>query len=308
MLYKIKWEILSAIETELQSDTIFGHICWALAYSNGEKALIDFLEALREPIFKLSSGFPEGRLPAPKLKGSIRVYAPELATELKRRELDKKAAKRHYLPVELWHKHLNAFEYDHVHEAATEIDRYFETVLQEHNSINRHSGTTRKGEANLYSEVVHYPVEDITAFDSYLATDYFSKGELEALFAFIADSGFGRNKHTGRGKFKITLAEYAFPKVESPNSWLLLSNAVPAPDDPIALGYEGFVKHGKLGGSYATGGKSPFKKPVFLIKPGAVFFGDAAPKGSLVQGIHPDDPAICQNAYALCMGFHLKGV
>ena len=308
MLYKIKWKILSAIETQLQSDTIFGHICWALAYTKGEPALKDFLEAMKQPVFLLSSGFPEGRLPAPKLHRSRRESMPDLASELKQREQEKQASKREYLPVELWQKHIAAFEQTHVHEAASEIEKYFELILQEHNSINRLSGTTRKGGANLYSEVVTYPAEGIKAFDSYLQTDYFNHLELEALFAFISDSGYGRNKHTGRGKFEISLEEISFPEPDNPNAWLLLSNTVPASDDPPPLGYEGFVKYGKLGGSYAVGAKSPFKKPIFMIKPGAVFFGADPPKGTLVRDIHPDDPAICQNAYALCMGFHLKGV
>lgn len=308
MLYKIKWEILSAIETQLQSDTIFGHICWALAFTQGEPALTDFLEALKEPIFKLSSGFPEGRLPTPKLRRNSRTGSAYLASELALRELDKQASKRQFLPIELWQKHCSAFEYTHVQENAGQIEKYFETVLQEHNSINRHSGTTRKGDANLYSETVLYPVQEIKAFDSYLETAYFSQPELDSLFGFIANSGFGRNKHTGRGKFKISLEPHSFPSVEKPKAWLLLSNTVPAIDDPPVLGYEGFVKFGKLGGSYATGKKSPFKKPIFLIKPGAVFLGATPPQGSLLQGIHPDDPAICQNAYALCMGFNLKGV
>jgi len=66
---KIKIKLKSAIITPFQSDTIFGHICWALRYVEGEEYLLDFLSAYDngEPPLVISSAFPEGYLPYPVL-------------------------------------------------------------------------------------------------------------------------------------------------------------------------------------------------------------------------------------------------
>ena len=314
MQYKIEWTLQSPIETQLQSDTIFGHICWALATEFGEEELLEFLDKMREPKLLLSSAFPKNTLPLPKLKPFYEKLPPDLPGALLKRKKRKDAKKLSYLPIEMG---LNKRQ-DYVHSEALEQNEAITAMLEEsfklekdlvtHNSINRITGTTTKGGASLYAETVTFAREN-TVFESYLQTDEdtLSEDKLRAVFSFIENSGFGRNKHTGRGKFRIAIQECELPKVENPNAWLLLSNMVPAPDDPAPACYEGFVKYGRLGGKYATGNKSPFKKPLFLFKPGAVFFGSKQPRGMLVQKIHPDDPGICQHAYAMSLGFHIKG-
>jgi CRISPR-associated protein Csm4 len=287
---------------------------------NGEAKLKELLAALEKPVLVLSSAFPEDTLPAPKLYYPPPEQTENLSTELQARADAKAAKKINYLATNIWTSRIGGFDAFAALQQQLEIERFLKVeeekekqkkkIQQEivmHNSINRNTGTTGKGTASLYAESVTFAEENST-FDSYLQTDYFSLDELTKLFSFIESSGFGRNKHTGRGKFVITLQPFSFPEVEDPNAWLVLSNMVPAKNDPPNAGYDGFVKYGKLGGSYASGGKSPYKKPLFMLKPGAVFFGDKPPIGSLVKGIHPDDEAICQNAYALCMGFkHLGG-
>jgi CRISPR-associated protein Csm4 len=67
--WKISWKPLSSLSTPLQSDTIFGHLCWAVNYLWAEKdknKLTDFLNALKKtPCLILSSAFPAGSLPKP---------------------------------------------------------------------------------------------------------------------------------------------------------------------------------------------------------------------------------------------------
>lgn len=60
----------SAFASALQSDTIFGHICWAIKYLDGEGALLRFLDEYNttNPPLILSDGIPEGYLPKPILK------------------------------------------------------------------------------------------------------------------------------------------------------------------------------------------------------------------------------------------------
>lgn len=68
--YRITIRPRSSLSTPLHSDTLFGHLCWALRYSKGEDTLKKFLEKLtKDPsICILSSGFPSGYFPRPNLK------------------------------------------------------------------------------------------------------------------------------------------------------------------------------------------------------------------------------------------------
>ena len=60
----------SPVVTRLQSDTIFGHICWAISFINWgkENKLTNFLSAYENegpPPLLVSNGFPKGFLPKP---------------------------------------------------------------------------------------------------------------------------------------------------------------------------------------------------------------------------------------------------
>jgi len=180
------------------------------------------------------------------------------------------------------------------------------TVTITHSTINRLTGTTSKEGPNLYDEATTFFKED-SQFESYLNTKYFTKDELEKYFNFIQECGFGKNKYTGKGHFEITIEEYEPPVVEKPNAYLVLSNCVPAEDDPKKVYYNGFTKFGKLGGSYATK-ESPFKYPIFMFKPGSVFIYEKPPTGTLLKNIHPKPELnIVHNAYCYSIPFHWEG-
>ena len=67
--YKINIRLKSSIITPFHSDTLWGHICWALRYTQGEKELLDFLECYDsgEPPLVISNAFPKNYLPFPVL-------------------------------------------------------------------------------------------------------------------------------------------------------------------------------------------------------------------------------------------------
>lgn len=67
--YKLQITLSSSISTPLQSDTIWGHICWAIRYLKDESILKDFIRSYskNEPPFIISNAFPEGYLPFPVL-------------------------------------------------------------------------------------------------------------------------------------------------------------------------------------------------------------------------------------------------
>lgn len=70
---KLILKLKSSIISGFQSDTIFGHICWAIKYLDGEDKLKEFLEVYQiEPPLFLSSGFP--RI---KIDGEIIDFFPK---------------------------------------------------------------------------------------------------------------------------------------------------------------------------------------------------------------------------------------
>ncbi len=56
---RVKFEVASSHSTPFQADTIFGHICWAIAVTEGEERLKEFLDSFQEkaPLL-VSDGFP----------------------------------------------------------------------------------------------------------------------------------------------------------------------------------------------------------------------------------------------------------
>ena len=67
--FKIKIRLTSSVLTPFHSDTLWGHICWALRYLNGEMELESFLKSHSngEPLLIISNAFPKGYLPYPVL-------------------------------------------------------------------------------------------------------------------------------------------------------------------------------------------------------------------------------------------------
>lgn len=332
--FKINWKVLSPIETELQSDTIFGHLCWAIFYEDSEEKLKDFLlELEKKPIFVLSSAFPKGYLPFPNTLPVANIELKQLQSalgfsdkkedEVNFSRLKKVLKKTHWISDNYWLKNNGSFSLPGVYldacNKAKDIDDFYykqnilqisplnpKTISITHSTINRLTGTTSKEGANLYDESTTFFKED-SQFESYLNTEYFTKDELEKYFNFIQECGFGKNKNTGKGHFEITIEEYKPPIVEKPNAYLVLSNCVPCKVDPEEVYYNGFTKFGKLGGSYATK-ESPFKYPIFMFKPGSVFISEKPPKGTLLKNVHPKPELnIVHNAYCYSIPFHWEG-
>lgn len=300
-LIKIMWKPLSAFATELQSDTIFGHLCWGILDLYSEARLRQILDAVPNQKFELSSAFPKGCLPLPKLPLSPEITAKVRAKLNNMKESTwnahqkrLKAAKwisaeqlinnnyRYSLEAELiniWH--------DQNAQSTNPIPAKEELIF--HNTIDRTSSTS----ADLFAEEALFVAPD-AVFESYLETELLTLDELDECFRFIEYTGFGRNKSTGKGYFKISVEEMQLPQAGQVNAYLALSHHVPAADDPVKAYYSGFTKFGKLGGSYAIS-DSPFKYPFYVLEPGTVYLGTNKPKGTILKGVHPDKPEIVQN-------------
>lgn len=322
--YTIEITLQSPIVTGFQSDTIFGHICWAVRfiYQDGEAKLHEFLDAYDDvPPLLVSSGFPMGYLPKPVLPP---VTQAELETILKREDRIKdsfriKSIKRwNFLPksdfISLQKEitPLNLFRFMNDSYEAIEKDlNSGQSVLVQHNTVNRIENRVKKG---LYAQEETFFNEDGGRFEIYLKTYFFTKEELQRIFEFISEGGFGRDKSTGKGHFTFLINEGVdIPESETPNAFMTLSSYIPTGKDPVKGYYRAIHKYGKLGGLYAKGvsevNGNPFKKPLIMFSAGSTFYDDdyTAGKtyGSLLKNIHQNGQ-IRHYAYAFPIGISLE--
>ena len=330
--YKLQIELTSSIITPFQSDTIFGHICWAihqLDWGAVNDKLQQFLNAYdakdTKPPLLVSDGFPENHLPKPVL--------PSVSQE----ELDKKVPVKKRIDESYRIKSLKKLKYvtrddfeklqqkeinssnlfDILYNSSTE--KYDETAfglpfVVQHNTIDRIADKVTEG---LYSETENFFSTENNKYEIYIsATDFFTKVDLERIFEYISLQGFGKNKSTGKGAFNILdISEQVdLPKTKNPNGFITLSSYIPRKNDPAEGYYNTLLKFGKLGGTFATGslkvGKNPFKKPLIMMCAGSIFkdneYYEGKIYGSLLQNIHKNTD-IRHYAHAFPLGIRIGG-
>lgn len=291
--YKLTWQLLSPLDTPLMADTIFGHFCWAIKYRHGDGKLEQFLNAYNtSPPLLVSDGFPAGHLPVPRLPLS------DPPNQLKDALTYKKAAKLRFIPVDLIERQgklsgagLFSVLSDIIklNEKPSEKQQSCVREIQAHNTIDRLTNTSLQTGGFYHQETMFFPKE--TCFDVYAAIDpSVCPMPIEELCRYIEKTGYGKNKSTGRGQFKITVHNHErFMPKPTDNAFMALSSFCPAEHDPTDGFYDITTKFGKLGGDYAVSG-SPFKKPLIMLTAGSLFFtGSIRPHyGRLVSGVHPD--------------------
>lgn len=245
--YTIELKPQSPLITPLQSDTIFGHICWAVRYLRWEQEdrLSNFLknyEELEHPPLLVSNGFPKGFLPKPVLvpvKQKIidelygledRINSSFKIKTIKGADIIPKSRfsdlqKERITPESLFRKTKDCYE-----EIEEQNDKSH-SVIAQHNTIDRMKGRVKDG--GLYSQEETFFDEAHGAYEVYLKTNYFATEDLKRIFTFISEGGFGRDKSTGKGHFSFNLCNgMDLPESSSPNAFMTLSSYIPTENDP----------------------------------------------------------------------------
>lgn len=280
--YRINLTIYSGILTPFQADTIFGHLCWVVAHKEGDKSLQRFLVPFKEgnPSFVISDGLPMGLLPKP-LSAKF-FFEPDKRKEIKKIE---------FICLE-------EFNLIRMNRGCmfTKV-KAVKHGTTPHNRISRITGTT-PSEGGFYS-LEEYFVPHISIYLKVVSEEW--KDRVINLFNVLSKSGFGSKKSIGKGQFDVEdVKEFNFEKIENANGFVALSNFCPKREDPIEGMYKTFVKYGKLGEEFTFCG-NPFKRPLVMIKTGAVFKTDGNHKefyGGMVNNIAPAKPEVVQYAYA----------
>ncbi len=325
--YTIEITLESPIITGFQSDTIFGHICWAIRflYQNGENKLREFLETYNQegmPPLLVSNGFPTGYLPKPvippitqdELDAFIgrenRIADSFKIKTIKKLPFIRKDSFGQLLlgtltPLTLF-KSMDT-DYTTIMEDLSKE----QSMVVQHNTVNRMEGKVKQG---LYAQEETFYDTDVGKFVIYLKTNYFSREELKNIFTFIGEGGFGRDKSTGKGYFTFDIDDgIDLREAQNPNAFMTLSSFIPKKNDPVEGYYQTMLKYGKLGGLYAKGtpevNGNPFKKPLIMFSAGSVFYDNTyrkdKPYGALLDDVH-HNKGIRHYAHAFPIGINLK--
>jgi len=297
-LYEIIIRPLSAFGTTLKGDTIFGHFCWQAAYKPSliegglENALAQYSErpfavfssawprierektayVLKRPDLPLSWLFPmhmedrEERYKRVKLHKKQKWMLIESSLELdlgKARFMNDRALADEMISM-------TAKENQSLLAGGDQMD-FCTFFLQPHNTINRLTGTTGKGDFAPYTMEGYYylPEAELALFvlvdEAMTSIDCIKEG-----LDMIGRFGFGRDASIGMGRFEVVdTNELPMPESAGANAFYTLAPCVPEQYD---RGYfTPFIRYGKHGDRLANGG-NPFKEPVIMADEGAVFF------------------------------------
>jgi len=330
--YKLKLQVYSALQTPLQPDTLFGHLCWSIRYTEGQQALQAFLDSFMQgsPPVVLGSAFPEGFWPAPLLPGPSRQQEDILLdmlskisrTELKNRlpfcPLSENSVSETLTDLEAfdilkWLRKLRFLPEEMLPEFAAAMDSFaiLQRFLQNgcgkanlltsaavaHNSVNRLTGASDE----LYFSNEYFPnPKKPPVFQLVVMSDIWDAHQITEKFTAALQGGYGKSKSRGKGWIKVIGTEpFTLPHAQSPNALLLLGTCCPAQTDPAQGFWQCATKAGKLGGDWAVG-DNPFKKPLTMLLPGSLLKTDS-PKsycGRLVKGVSDAYPQVVQYGLA----------
>lgn len=274
--FRLRARLLAPLATPPQADTLFGHLCWALRYRDGEEALGEFLGRYDSaPPLVLSELFPAGWLPLPALD-----YPPECGAAGK--------------PKLRWARAERVLAGRILAGSLREGQPECAQAGAMHNQIDRLTGRPREG--GLFSrEETWYPRGQ--ALEMYLLADAPATAAWAAdLLAGALRLGFGADKSAGRGAMEVDAAALQpFTPPDHGGRRLALAGFFPRAGECADLRGDTLTKFGRLGGHFAnapnpvTGTLRPFKKPVVLFRAGATC--EPAPAdhaGQLLSHVHPD--------------------
>lgn len=301
-LYEITIKPKSAFGTSIKGDTLFGHFCWQAAHDDSlldgglEKCLARYDE---KPFTVFSSAVPKRTLEhktiyyLPKPEHPVFMpSAPDISTKAKM-EARKELKKKKWLKLEnqnlvLSPKDRLLSDEDIIKELGQELEpeslRLAEKGVhkhiimdfsQPHNSINRMTQTTGKGDFAPYStdSFFFYPDMELAVF-VLVDENVTSIEQIRQGIERIGQAGFGRDASTGMGRFEIN-EEYdeLEPDFKNADACYSLAPCVPAKGEFSLTFFSPFVRYGKHGDMLARS-ENPFKRPVIMAGEGAIFIPD----------------------------------
>lgn len=338
-LFEITLRPCSAFGTPLAGDTLFGQFCWQAAYDPGllegglEAQLARYGEA---PFAVFSSAFPRFRENG---RATYAVRRPDLpldwlspppaGSRYQRLVHRKKVKKKPWLLLDesltpdfgrllddggLQDLILKSAP-PHIVRLCRRagVPQPLVSSPQPHNTINRQTLTTGEAPFAPYTQEAHFysPAAELALFVllDEAATDI---ARLSLGLARIGKTGFGKDASIGLGRFELTgHRELPLPSASGANACYTLAPCVPAPRSFQEAFFTPLVRYGKHGDRLATS-QNPFKAPVVMAAPGAVFVPTDSQAlsrpyfGRAVTGVSLIQPRAVVQGYAPVLPFLLE--
>ena len=320
--YEITLAPRAALGTPLAGDTLFGHFCWQAAYDPAllegglEAQLARYAEA---PFAVFSSAWPRitqnGRVTYAVRRPDLPLEwlsPPPAGSRYQRLVHLKEVKKKYWILLEedlrldptrlVDDPTLAELLLSQAPPVIKRLCRRAGTTQplvfweQPHNTINRRTLTTSEPPFAPYTQEVHFylPETELALFvlldEAATDIDRICRG-----LARIGQTGFGKDASLGLGRFALTgHRELPLPQIPGADALFTLAPCVPVPHSFTRAFFTPLVRYGKHGDRLATS-KNPFKAPVVMAAPGAVFvpaesqaltrpwFGRAVTGVSLVQ-------------------------
>jgi len=285
-LYKVKITPQSSFMTTLRGDTLFGHLCWALRYMEGENVLEGLLEGYTQgrPFAVISDAFPSEWLPKPHLPMKLLGEDPEKKKENR---------KQRWLTVEdlVAGRFTNA-----VDDKKAGLEN--RPVLEVHNAINYRTSHTGEG-FDPYTSLLHSYAQSMS-FYVLIDSDRIDVGRIERALVWVGASGYGKKATVGKGRFVVESIEAAALSSRG-KAFMTLSPCVFEGLETKVCFYDTFVRFGKHGASLAK--RKAFKKPLLMADTSAVVIFDEEKElsfiGKGVSGISAIHPKTVHQGYAI---------
>lgn len=334
-VYAVTIKPVSGFATPLKGDTIFGHICWQLAY---EKSLIldELLEDYhKNPFAVFSSAYPQFfseedkayvyALKKPDVPFECFVECGNLSKKEileKKKEFKKKKwmlikegevfstfkDDKKYLSDEEIIKKAIKGAIPEVKRAAQKqgMKSFISSFYQTHNSINRKTGCTGRAPFTPYrvKQEVYFPFTKLVVFAG-IDESRITIEQIKLCLERTGESGFGKDASTGLGRFDLGDVDEISPMgSKEPNACYTLSPSVPEKEGLKDYYYSPFVRFGKHGDNLAKSA-NPFKNPVITADEGAVFFPKNGETfqcpyiGRAIKNISKADPRTVMQGYSL---------
>lgn len=292
-LYRLRLQPLTAFATALRGDTLFGQSCWTLRHALGEPALGELLHGYTEgrPFLVLSDAFPAGYLPRPEVPLGLLGYDlgdPGQRKQIKAQRWIDQAAVAH--PLHDWHRFAGSDRDIARLIGRDDAERRQPLSLRQargHNSLNRLTGTTGKGDgfAPYERELLwHHPALELELYAC--CDERLDEATLADLLARLGNHGYGKDASAGLGKFAVReLQAHAWPQPDAANAWLTLAPSAPQ-GGAWQAGHCYYRPHVRFGrhGDQAVQAGSPYKNPLLLADSAALLTPATAPAGQTFCG------------------------
>lgn len=296
--WRIQLSIPSGFSTPWHADTLFGHLCWTAERHdgfNGFKGAAGLIELYRNslPPFILSDGFPGNWLPAPVTLRTLFKSTDEDKLNTADYGVIKQVKKLEYISL----NHFRQFSQGARFDLPSDVQKSVVNSVTLHNQINRVSNTTGGAGGGIFEQSECFVTDGCISVYAHISEGY--EQDLKRLFNLLSQGGFGKKRTTGKGAFRVIGFEpfdgLTLPEGTAANGFVTLSHFVPAAEDPTEGAWRLRVKYGKLGDEKTFCG-NPFKKPLIMLQPGAVFMAEKPKQwyGRLVDNISfmPNDGVI----------------